>query len=107
MGCYFILHNGVEGVRAEALSSPREMPGISGAWLGEGEQRSAEGWEEEEYGERSSFSKACHIPPPGVPRDGGGGEGGVGQSISRPQLSLRAIWWENLQASDEVRAKAV
>lgn len=38
----------------------------------------------------SSYT-ACHIPPPGVPRDVGGG---VGQSISRPQPSLRAIWWE-------------
>lgn len=56
------------------------------------ESRGLGGWGE--GGERSSSSKACHIPPPGVPKDGVGVGGGVGQSISRPQPSLRAVRWE-------------
>lgn len=53
--------------------------------------------------------QACLLPKPATflhPESQEMG-GGVGQSISRPQPSLRAIWWENRPRSNEVRAQAV
>lgn len=99
--CCFTVHSGVEGVKAEACVSPRWMPGISYAWLGEGEQKVGR--------EKDVELQACVPPKPATflhpesPEMGAG----VGQSISRPQPSLKAVWWENLPRSTEVRVRAV
>lgn len=72
LACCYTLHWTVwGGVRAAACISPRWMPEISRAWLGEGEQ-TWRGWEGEGRGAAGlSSSKTCHIPPSGVPGDEG------------------------------------
>lgn len=65
--------------------------------VGEGGGYAAPGW-----------APSTRLPDSSTQSPGRQREGGVqGQSISRPQPSFTAVWWENLEVNSEVSPRSV
>lgn len=73
-----------------------ERAGTGEPGVGEGGGYAAPGW-----------APSTGLPDSSTQSPGRQREGVQGRSISRPQPSFTATWWENLQASSEVSPQSV